>query len=136
MVLPSDHTKIAPENLLALAQPLKNKYKIALFLFSDHSELEKVADMSCAAAYVAFSKPKNKVLGGILMSEKHKTITNIAHECSHATYDFMETIGDKVNLGPEYKKLKKKDRDEERFCYVLGVLSALAFEAYGNKTVV
>ena len=135
-MIPSDHTKIAPEHLLALAQPLKNKYKIALFLFSDHSELEKIAEITCGAAYIAFSKPKNKVLGGILMSKEQKNITNIVHECSHATYDFMETVGDKVDLEPEYKKLKKKDRDEERFCFVLGVLSALAFEAYGNKTVV
>lgn len=134
--MPTNHTKIDRKNLLALVQPTKNKQKIALFLFSDHSELERVADMTCGAAYVMFSRPKDKVIGGILMSKEHVSVVNIAHECSHATYDFMETLGEKVELAPEYKKLKKKDRDEERFCFVLGILSSLAFEAYGNKTVV
>lgn len=132
-MIPDNHTLIPKKYLLATVQPIKNKEKIAVFLFDNHKYLEELAGEECAACYLSFLKYKENVIGGILISKENFNTQLILHECGHATYDFMKTVNPKFKLSSQYKKLQKSDKNEERFCEVLGKLAKSVLELYAEQ---
>jgi sulfatase maturation enzyme AslB (radical SAM superfamily) len=129
-----NHTQINSESFIGTVKPLdKNKEKIALFLLKKHKELEELFEMECGTGYMVFVKPKDNVIGGIFMSKEQCELRYLAHECSHATYDYMKIVNPKFRLGKIYKNLSKTSINEERFCVVIGQMIQATMDLYKNN---